>query len=147
MAVRDIFKINRKTFFNPSGWIDYPSLKGNTKMLYGILKTTFTVPTSIASETFEESVKRQGLTEKDIADGIGSYRALALVFVILALAAIAYAAYLMYYHATFTGLMLSLVVSALCFSQAFKYDFWAMQMSKRKLGLTFVDWKRQYLGD
>lgn len=147
MAVRDIFKISRKTFFNPSGWIDYPNLKNNTMLLYGILKTTFTTPTSTATETFEEAVKRQGLTENDIADGIGTYRALALVFVFLAIAAIVYAAYLMYYHATFTGLLLSLVVSALCLSQAFKYDFWALQMQRRKLGLTFSDWKRQYLGD
>ncbi len=147
MAVRDLFKINRKTFFNPSAWIDYPSLKNNTLMLYGVLKNTFTVPKPTTSETFEESVKRRGLSDKDIADGIGTYQGLAWVFVILAVAALVYAGYLMYYYSTITGMILSIVVSALCLSQAFKYDFWALQMRRRKLGLTFSDWKRQYLGD
>lgn len=147
MPIRDIFKINRKTFFNPSGWIDLNALIYQNQILVSILGLLFAKPGApTAGETFEDAMRRQGVTEKDIADGISTYRALAVVFLLLGVVTFLYAGYLIFQHTSLTGCLLALVVAALFGAQAFKYDFWAFQMRSRRLGLTFADWKRQYLG-
>ena len=148
MAVRDIFKISRKTFFNPTEWFHLKSFVGQNTLMIGILKNLYAKPGEAeAGETFEDVMQRQGLNEKDIADCITTYRSLAAVFLLLMLASIFYAGYLVFHHGSLTGCLLSVAVSALFFAQMFKYDFWALQMRRRQLGLTFKDWKRQYLGN
>ena len=147
MTVKDIFKINRKTFFNPKAWMDWDRIVEQNKYLWRVLRGLWTPAVPQAIRTFEEAMKENGLTEADIADAIGTYRALALVFLLLGVSAVFYTFYLLLWHATVVGAFLSIAVAALLFTQMFKYDFWALQMRRRHLGLTFKDWKRQYLGD
>lgn len=144
--VRKIFKISRKTFLYPSAWIDLNGLISQNVSLYSILKSTFTAQTADKPETFEEVVKRQGLTEKDINEGASTYRALAIVFFILGLISAVYAVKLIIKSGSFFGMILGLAVTGLFLAQAFRYDFWALQMRQRRLGLTFQDWKQHYLG-
>ncbi len=150
MAIRDevrkIFKISRKTFLYPSAWIDLNGLINQNSYLYTTLKNTFSAPTGDKPETFEEVVKRQGLTEKDLKEGAATYRALAIVFVILGLISLVYAFKLILNSSSILGMILGLAVTALFLAQAFRYDFWALQMRERRLGLTFQDWKKHYLG-
>ena len=147
MTVKDIFKINRKTFFNPKAWMDWDRIVEQNKYLWRVLRGLWTPAVPQAIRTFEEAMKENGLTEADIADAIGTYRALAPVFLLLGVSAVFYTFYLLLWHATVVGAFLSIAVAALLFTQMFKYDFWALQMRRRHLGLTFKDWKRQYLGD
>lgn len=146
MGLRDALKVNKKTFFNPSAWIDMAAIKDQQKVIWDILKGSMTAPTEGRARTFEEVVKEKKLKESDIAEGISTYKALAVVFIILAVAALLYACLLLFKYYSITGMLLSIAVSALFFSQAFKYDFWAFEMRERKLGLTITDWKRQYFG-
>jgi hypothetical protein len=146
MAVRDIFKVSRKTFFNPAAWIDIDGIVDQTVAIKSVLKNAFTAPAPGVPESFEEVVKRQGLSEKDIKDGAATYKALAIVFFLLGLLAFVYSFYVLIKHGTVLGFLLSLSVTGLLGAQAFRYDFWAMQMQNRKLGMTIKDWKRQYLG-
>lgn len=146
MAIRDIFKVSRKTFLNPSAWINLNGLIDQNSSLYNILKNTFTTPTADKPETFEEVVKRRGLTEKDLQDGASTYRALAVVFFLMGLIGLVYAVNLIIKQGAFLGMVLALAVTGLLLAQAFRYDFWALQMRQRRLGMTFEDWKRQYLG-
>lgn len=147
MAVRDIFKFNRKTFFNPYAWMDWGRIVAQTEFMWSVLKSLFYPPAMQPGCSFEEAMQQYGLSEDDVKDGIVTYRLLALMFLILGLSALFYSIYLASFHASFVGALLALAVAALFFSQAFKYDFWALQMRRRHLGLTFADWKRQYLGD
>lgn len=146
MGLRETIKVNRKTFFNPRKWIDYDGIKDQQVVIWSILKGVMTAPEEGRKQSFEKLVEEKGLKESEIADGISTYRALAVVFVLLGLASTLYAFYLLFFNATLAGFLLSAVVATLFFSQAFKYDFWALEMRERKLGLTFADWKRQYLG-
>lgn len=146
MAVRDVFKVTRKTFVNPSGWIDYQFLKGQTVELITVLKGLFTPATPTREESFTDAMKRLGMTEADVASAISYYRLLALVFLLITLLIFFYSFYLLFSHHTFLGWMLGMAVSALLAVQAFKYDFWAFQMRRRKLGATFDEWKNNLLG-
>lgn len=146
MAVKDIFKVTRKTFFNPAAWVDVDGIAYQHQTIMGILKSMFTRTAPGVTETFDEAMKRQGLTEKDIKDGIATYRAMSVVFTLFGVALIAYAMYLLIHHVSVLGCILAFAASALFLAYAFQYDFWAMQMRERKLGLTYSDWKRYYFG-
>lgn len=146
MALRDIFKISRKTFLNPSGWIDLEGLKQQNRTIWTILKNLFSPPTPIEKETFEQAMTRLRLTEEDVQSAKTTYRLYAIFFLSLGLIVILYAFYLLFHHGTFTGWVLAVASAALFLSQAFKYDFWAFQLRRRKLGATFEEWKNSLLG-
>lgn len=144
--IRNILKVSRKTFINPTAWVDLDSIITQNKTIWSIFKSVITPLAAGEAETFEEVVNRNGLTEKDIHDGMITYRTLAFVFVVLASCCLFYMGYLVVKYGAFVSAILALAVAGLFFSQAFKYDFWAFQMRQRKLGLTVADWKQQYLG-
>jgi intracellular multiplication protein IcmV len=147
MAIRDIFKISRKTFVNPVAWIDFDTLRSQTRNLWDTLKSTFTAPQPLREETFEAAMKRLNITEKDVKFAANTYRIYAIFFVIFGLIVFCYAFYLLFSKVSFAGWLLGLSASALFFSQAFKFDFWALQMKERRLGLSFAEWKRHILGE
>jgi intracellular multiplication protein IcmV len=147
MAIRQIFKVSRKTFFNPSAWLDFDALKAQNKAMWGILKTLFIIPKPTGEETFEQAMQRQGLSETDIQVTINNYRWYTWLFLFLGVVVFVFAFYLLFYHGTLHGWLLAMAASALFFSQAFKYDFWAFQIRKRKLGCTFAEWKHDRFGN
>lgn len=147
MAIGDVFKITRKTFFNPSAWINYDYVKAQNKTMWGIIKDMITLQQPAGTEeTFEQAIKRMGLTKEDVENSAANYRAYALGFAIFGVVSFCYAFYLIFVHSTVTGWMLAIGTSALFFAQAFRYDFWAFQMRRRKLGATFAEWRQSILG-
>jgi intracellular multiplication protein IcmV len=147
MAVRDIFKVSWKTFFNPAGWIDYEGLKRQNKILYSMLRGLFVRGEPARVETFEEAKARLNLTEEDIQKTATTYRLYALIFLLLGIAIFGYAFFLLFSAGTIMGWLLGLAVSGLFSAQAFRYDFWAFQLIRRQLGATFKEWKQHFLGD
>jgi intracellular multiplication protein IcmV len=147
MAIRDIFKISWKTFINPLGWIDYEGLKNQNITIITAIKSLFSSPPAEHTETFEQAKKRLGLTEEEIQASANRYRLYAIAFFILGLIIFIYTFYILFVHFTLIGFILGLSVSGLFFAYAFKYDFWAFQIKRRKLGASFAEWKRHILGD
>ncbi len=146
MAIRDVFKFSRKTFVNPSGWLDTNFLRMQNNVLWAALRGLFTKETQQRTESFEQAVQRLGLTEQDIQNVQTSYRHYALGLLLVGLILFCYAFFLLFYYKTFAGWLLGLAASALLFGQAFRYDFWAFQMKRRQLGASFAEWKRYVLG-
>lgn len=147
MAIRDIFKVTRKTFFNPAAWIDYTNLRNQTLMIYGVIRTIFTPEKPTRTETFEEAMKRFKLHEKDIDEMATNYRVYAGVLFLLGITSILYCFYLLFHHVLVLGCLMGICVSMLFFAQAFRYDFWAFQLRQRRLGCTFNEWKAQWFGN
>lgn len=147
MAIRDVFKVNRKTFFNPTAWVGLESLLFFNRMFKSIFSSMFAKPQAAEKEqSFEDVMKQFDLSESDLKDGIGTYQALAIIFAIMGAAALLYGIYLLLFYASFTAVLLSIAVAAFLCAQAFRFDFYSLQMRKRTLGLTFDDWKRHYFG-
>lgn len=144
--LRNFLKVDRKTFFNPYEWLSVNTLVDSHETITSLVKEAMAKPVATAPETFEESIQRQGLTENDIIEGEKTYRALAIVFFLLGLAAVIYSFYLLVLARTVWGFLLGVATTSLFWAHAFKYDFWALQMRSRKLGMTFSDWKRSYFG-
>ncbi len=141
MAIKDIFKINRKTFFNPSAWLDIGNLSFISKGIWAIVKPLFVAPADPAhQETFEEAIARLNLTEDDIKEREKHYLLFTYLFLILAVAVFGYSFYLILYFKTFLGFCLGLTVVTLLLSQAFRFHFWFFQTKYRKLGCTVQEW-------
>lgn len=141
MAVKDIFKISWRTFFNPSAWIGINELKGYTQIYKEVIKNTFEKPKPRHRESFTQAVKRQGLTEKYLKTIEKQYFITCIVFLVLAgLTFVASFVYLIH-HKTFAGWLLGLSVTALLLTQYFRYSFWHFQIKHRKLGCTFAEWR------
>lgn len=145
--IKDIFTVNRKTFFNPSKWLDYASVAGYTQMLFSALKSMFSKPVPTREESFEQAMQRLNLSEQDVATGIKKYRLFAIVFLGFGLIALFYGFFLLFRYGTFAGWTLSMAMFALFFSRAYQYDFWSYQMRKRKLGLTVQDYLDDTFGN
>lgn len=147
MGFRQIFKISRKTFINPTGWIDFDFLKYHHRVIWDICKPLFTTPTPPPDESFEQAMQRLRISEDDVLRGATVYRYYALAFLCVGFLIFFYSFYLLFRYFSIAGWIIGLAVAALGFSQAFKYDFWSFQMRKRKLGVTFAEWKNDILGD
>jgi intracellular multiplication protein IcmV len=139
MAIKDIFKVSRKTFFNPAAWFS-DALFVNSKITWNLVKDLFIAPTQAKQETFAEAVKRMNLSEADIQETEQRYLLFALVFLVLACLSGIYGLYLLIIAKTLAGFALALAVVALFLAQAFRYHFWYFQTKFRKLGCTFDEW-------
>lgn len=145
MAIKDVLKVSRKTFLNPSGWIDAESIKKNNAAIFTVLKNLFRKDKPLREESFEEAMERMGVTEAEVNNIEVNYRTYSLIFIICGLLVFAYSLYLLFSVHTFSGWLLATSATALFFAQAFRYDFWAFQIKKRKLGCTFAEWKQYRL--
>jgi len=146
MAIRDIFKISRKTFFNPTAWIGYEYLKTEHNTIKSTVKNLFVIDKPTRKETFAAAIKRLDLTEERVQQIATTYRIYAILFAVIGFVVFFYAFYLLFRYSSIPSWFLGLAASALFFSQAFRYDFWAFQMRRRKLGVTFKEWKQHILG-
>lgn len=145
MAVRDWFKISRKTFIDPASWIGVRSIKFSNQVMWSALKNLFTQPVPTHKETFEQAIERLGLTEEQVLQIAKRYRIYALFFSLFGLGVFFYAFYLLFSSHAFLGWSMGCAAAALFFAHGFKYDFWSLQMRRRQLGLTFQDWKESIL--
>lgn len=146
MALLDIFKVTRKTFFNPTKWIDYESIRDQTNTIKEIAGDLYKKPTPARKETFEQAMKRLNLTEEDVADQISAYQKFTIIFTVCAVLVFFYSFYLLFRYWAFGGWILGLAVTILFLSQAFRFDFWRFQMVNRRLGMKLEDWKNARLG-
>ena len=142
MAVKDIFKISRKTFVDPKAWLGYDVLKDNTKTFWAFFKAVFfpETPKAERKETFEEAVARLELTEENIQNIDKNYVLFAFIFGVAGLGLFIFALFLLF-DAAFLGCLLALSGAAILLSKAFKFHFWHFQIKHRKLGCTFDEWR------
>jgi intracellular multiplication protein IcmV len=141
MAIKDVVKVSRKTFFNPRAWLGYDTLKESTQGFIGIVRGVLGRRTFEPGEkeTFSEAAARFNLTEKDIKDLQLTYFSYALLFFLIALLIFAYCIWLLI-HWHINAFILALALVAMMLSQAFRFHFWYFQIKHRKLGATLNEW-------
>lgn len=141
MAMKDVVKVSRKTFFNPRAWLGYDTLKESTQGFFaivrGVLGRRALEPEK--KETFAEAAARLNLNENAIKDLQFTYFSYALLFFLVALGIFGYSIWLLI-HLHISAFILSLTLVALMLSQAFRFHFWHFQIKHRKLGCTLDEW-------
>ncbi len=140
MALKDIFSISRKTFFNPSGWLGLNELTAYTNVISSTLKTTFTSDKALRTETFEQALLRLHINDADLQHSAKRFKWYAILFLMFSLATFLVGFYYLFEYHTFSGWVLAMVVSMLFGAHAFRFDFWHFQIKHRKLGCTVSEW-------
>jgi intracellular multiplication protein IcmV len=141
MAVKDVVKVSRKTFFNPRAWLGYDTLKESTQGFLAIVRGVVRQRTFEPGEkeTFNEAATRLNLAENDLKDLQLTYFSYALLFLLIALGVVGYSIWLII-HLYVSAFILSFALVALLLSQAFRFHFWYFQIKHRKLGCTLNEW-------
>src|SRR5947207_428101 len=90
MAVKDIFKISRKTFFNPREWIGYNAIKKESNFVWQAFKNVFRpvpskMPETPATESFTAALRRLNITETEVQKTAETYGLFIFFFGMLAL--------------------------------------------------------------
>lgn len=142
MAIRDAFKITRKTFFNPSGWIGFNELRTYARIIGANIKDLRTLPQPEHTETFTEAMQRLNVTEEDVKATGDRYLLYSVFFVALAAFAFAIGFVFLLGVGTFAAFILALACMTILLACAFRYHFWYFQIKHRKLGCTFDEWWR-----
>lgn len=142
MAAKDIVKVNRKTFFNPRAWLGYDFLKAQTALVAQLFNTVFrSPPVEVGeAETFEEAVKRYGLTRSDLEFMQRNYFIMAVLFFSLGIVGIIIGFYFLFTGSFFSFLIMTSLVIFL-FAQAFRNHFLFFQIKHHKLGVTLNEWR------
>ena len=137
--IKDIFTVNRKTFFNPSKWIDADGIVASNSIIRNILRSIWTKPAAGQAESFEEALKRLNLSESDVANIVGNYRYYALMLVCFGLLSLFYGFYLLFRFHSFTAWLITLGMTALFFAYAFFDLYSPMQdICKKQMHVPFV---------
>jgi len=142
MAVRDIFKVSWRTFFNPGDWIGYTELRSASRIIWGNVRVLFNVPVPERRETFKVAMKRLQVTEKEVQKIAQNYLLYSIVFVILSAISFATSFYMLFEYHSFFSWLFSILVTILFLAQALRFHFWFFQIKHRKLGCTFKEWWR-----
>ncbi|MHB1946837.1 MAG: type IVB secretion system protein IcmV [Gammaproteobacteria bacterium] len=144
MAIKEILKVNRKTFFNPRAWLGYDYVKAQSLGLFGTIKLLFgaKIEEGPQDETFEQAKQRLNLTDEDIATTEMNYLLLTAFYASVGFVIVCAAFYLLITDASYAAFILALALSTVLFGQAFRSHFWYFQIKSRKLGCTFDEWRK-----
>ncbi len=142
MALKDVFKVTRKTFFNPTGWLGYDMLSAQFKLSSDIIKNAFAPRVARHTETFDEAMARLQLTESDIQKIGSRYFLIALIFFVCGILTFLFSFYLLFHYVAIAGWILGLATTGLFIAYSFRNHFLYFQIKHRKLGCTFAEWRR-----
>jgi intracellular multiplication protein IcmV len=136
-----------KNVFNVRKWSDFDRMRAFTSYLgTGIKKMVVPrkEPVADTKNTFASTVSAMNLSEKDLASRCKGLYRLSVLMCTVAFCIFAYAVYHMVYG-SIKAVIVSLVVSLIALTLAFRYHYWYFQIKERKLGCTFKEWYRQGL--
>lgn len=146
MAIRDVVKVSRKTFFDPKAWFGWNEVKLQSTAIFSILRDLFSISTPAREETFEQAIARFNIAEEDVERIAKRYLHFTWFFVVCFLIVFAYAFFLLFTYHVFFAFLMALAVATFFLGQAFRFHFWHYQLSVRRLGVTYTEWKNVFLG-
>ena len=136
--MRGIGKVT-KPFVNFPAWMGVKQIKAAGANIKDTAKSLLDQPKSTRTETFEQAVARLGLDEQTLKQRQQTFLRMAMFYAAIALGLFGYAIYLLV-GANFLAGIMSLVLSLLALTLAFRQHFWYFQIKQRKLGCTVKEW-------
>ena len=141
MGIRSYLKNTVKDNTNVKGWASWESLKKNGKTVASLLNDLKTPDLSqpINKVSFDEAMKRYGLTDKDMQKRMQSHWYVAVVCAVLGVGTLGWTIHLLT-KSLFLSSLVSLALAALMLVYAFREHFYYFQMKKRRLDCTVREW-------
>jgi intracellular multiplication protein IcmV len=128
-----------RTCLNVSAWLSLPFFKAQTSGVVSLIKSFLKPKRADVGETFDQSMVRQGITEKALAVRVQRIRFQCGLYLFFAVAVFVYTLYLLF-HGVFFAIILTILVGILFLLKAAGMHFWLYQIKRRKLGCSLSDW-------
>lgn len=125
-------------------WSDADRVKSFFDYIKNLFQRLFVIQPKEAKESFEKVQARLNLTDEQVVSKQRSLFRLSILMCVFAFSMLGYTAY-QCIHGYFFAIVLSLIVSLLAFSFAFRYHFWYFQIREHKLGCSVRAWFNQGL--
>lgn len=125
--------------FNIYQWAGAKSLIDSGNNIKSLFNAMVRVKKSTRQETFAQAVVRLDMTVQDVEDKVRQYRMTSSVFALFFIFGLAYSAILWLRYDRMTCVM-GVAYSMLMFAFFFRESFWYMQIKKRRLGMSIVEW-------
>ncbi len=128
--------------FNFSAWSDWQRIKSGGQYIAKGAKQVFIPSPTLSTESFSEAQRRMKLTDETLADRGRSLWWISILMLVMSVALLIYSIY-HFAFGTIHSAILTLSLSAVSLTFAFKYHFWYFQITQRKLGCTVGNWFRE----
>lgn len=128
-----------KPFVNFPAWMGLKQLSSSGKGIKDTAKSLLQQSKSTRKETFEEAVARLGLNEQVLKQRQQVFLRMAMAYGAMALSLFGYSVYLLVTMHIAAGFM-TLVLTVLALTLAFRQHFWYFEIKQRKLGCTVKEW-------
>lgn len=122
-------------------WSDLKGNKDTAAYFFNLVRKLLKPEPPTPLEDFERVVEEQALTEAALHDKSEKYKALAMLFVLVAGLLFVYTLVLWYLD-NLMGMCMSAALILYALSQAFRFHFWYFQIQQRKLGCSLGEWFR-----
>lgn len=141
MGIRDYIKNTVKANTNVKGWSGWDVVKNNAGVVASLAEDLKAPKNNTAplQVTFEEAMKKYGLTEADVKKNMKYHFLTAWLCFGLSVAAFLWTFHLLWKGMFLSGLV-SLSLSALMASYGFREHFFYFEMKQRKLNCTVSEW-------
>jgi intracellular multiplication protein IcmV len=135
-----------KPFVNFPLWMGWKQIGSSSRDLKNLAKAVFRIKLEKneekkpATETFEQTMARLNIDEEKLKERQKQFLKLTLFYFALGLALLSYTIHLFITTHFFLASFVTLILSVLMFTYAYRQHFWYFQIKSRKLGRTFKDW-------
>ena len=133
------FKSYTRSMFHVSRWMATDEIKDNFRSLKSMAKQYCTVEQAEFEETYEQAIKRLGLTESALDQKRREYLLQAYFYFAVAVALLGYAVYL-YHLGHYLPMLMCLPIVLVLLSFFFKCHFWYTQIRHKRLGMSAREW-------
>lgn len=145
MGVGSYFKRTVKANTNVKGWTSWNAIRGNARVVGRFIRDIRAPKTTVtANESFDEVIKRYGLTEQDLRARMRSYFRVAVLCAALGVLALLWMVYLFTKGMILPGFV-ALALASLMFSYGFREHFQYFQIQQRRLGCTVREWFSSFI--
>lgn len=120
-------------------WMSMGTIKDSFEKTSSILSDLVVPAKAQRKETFQEALKRLGISEADLEQRKKEFFRLVVIYTVIGLSIVFYGIY-MAVNQHFAAGLISICLSLFAFGQAFRFHFWLFQVQHRKLGCTVQEW-------
>ncbi|MFT4058573.1 MAG: type IVB secretion system protein IcmV [Legionella sp.] len=132
------------SILNVRAWFDWERVRAFTLYLVNGFKRLFVPQKNFKAQSFKEASTKLNLNDENLHIKQNALLRLSIIMLIAAFIIFSYAGYQLMYG-SFKAMIVSLIVTLIALTLAFRYHFWYYQIKQRKLGCSFNEWFRQGL--
>ena len=137
--------------FNIRSWFDWERMKSFSLFVSHVFTRVFSIDQekeaankAKATASFKMAQKQQNLSDKQLLVQQKALFRLSMLMVLIAVGILTYSIYHFFYGFWKAGAV-SLIITMLSLTLAFRYHFWYFQIKNKKLGCTPQEWFRKGL--